>query len=470
MTDNKPASQSRGIHRLTLAIFCLALSACGASSEVANLGIPPLATAPTVPTLKIADFAVPEGASSETSQAQFRVNLAPASDQTVSVNFATADKDATAGDDYTAAVGNVTFAPGEIEKVVMVDIIGDDGEEPKERFFVTLSDASGAELGDFQALGTIANDDSPCELPASGSPNPWMEADRLLLNYSHRGGAEDFAENTLYSYKKSVEIGAHVLEMDVFENVDGDLIVIHDSTVDRTTNSSGDVSSFTTAELKAMDAAYWFVPSIGMVTDAPESDYAFRGIATGQRTPPADYDANDFTIPTLEEILQTFPDELINIELKPDPDSTGSYAIKVAELLLKYGRNDDVIVASFIDEPATELKLSAPCVSTSFPTGQAAAAVTQSQTTGVILNPAGHHAFQVPPSLGVTVVTPAFVEDAHDANIAVHVWTIDDCQEMVDLLNMDVDAIMTDRPSLLAQLLEQEPGSWTCDTVIWPLE
>lgn len=245
--------------------------------------------------------------------------------------------------------------------------------------------------------------------------------------------------------------------------------MIHDATVDRTTNQTGDVSSFTTAQLKAMDAAYWFVPSVGMTTDAEAADYAFRGIATGERTPPAGYDANDFTIPTLEEIFQTFPDELINIELKPDPDSTGSYAIKVAELVLKYGRSDDVIVASFIDEPATEFKATAPCVSTSFPTGQAATAVSQSQSSGVILNPAGHHAFQVPPSLGVTIVTPAFVEDAHDADIAVHVWTIDDCQEMVDLLNMDVDAIMTDRPTLLAQLLEQEPGEWSCDSVVWPL-
>jgi glycerophosphoryl diester phosphodiesterase len=456
----------------SLSLLCItALTACGGSSPDTTLvGLPPVANAPTVPTLKISDFATPEGASAETAVAQFRVNMAPASDATVTLDYLTQDINAVAGEDYLASAGTLSFAPGETEKVIEVDVIGDGTEEEKEQFTVNLSNIRGAEASDMQGIGTIANDDSPCELPAQGSPNPWLEPERLLLNYSHRGGAEDYPENTLYSYKKSVEINADVLEMDVYENADGELIVIHDASVDRTTNQTGDVSSFTTAQLKAMDAAYWFVPNVGMTTSAEPADYAFRGIATGERTPPVGYDVNDFTIPTLEEIFQTFPDELINIELKPDPDSTGSYAIKVAELVLKYGRSDDVIVASFIDEPATEFKATAPCVSTSFPTGQAATAVSQSQSTGVILNPAGHHAFQVPPSLVVTVVTPEFVEDAHDANIAVHVWTIDDCEEMVDLLNMDVDAIMTDRPTLLAQLLEQQPGTWSCDSVVWPLE
>lgn len=398
------------------------LAGCGGSSpEASILALPPVQNAPTIPTLKIADFATPEGAASETAVAQFRVSLAPASADTVTFDYITQDINATGGEDYLASAGTLSFEPGETEKMITVDVLGDGTEEPKEQFTVTLSNIQGAEASDTQAIGTIANDDSPCELPAPGSANPWLEPERLLLNYSHRGGAEDYPENTLYSYKKSVEINAHVLEMDVYENADGELIVIHDASVDRTTNQTGDVSSFTTAQLKTMDAAYWFVPSVGMTTNAEPAEYAFRGIATGERTPPAGYDANDFTIPTLEEIFQTFPDELINIELKPDPDSTGSYAIKVAELVMKYGRSDDVIVASFIDEPATEFKATAPCVSTSFPTGQAAGAVSQSQSTGVILNPAGHHAFQVPPSLGVTIVTPEFVEDAHDANIAVHV-------------------------------------------------
>lgn len=448
----------------------LLLSACGQSPQGggASSFLAPLPTAPTAPTMKITDFASPEGAASETNTIRFRVALSPAADTAVSVDYHTIDISATAGTDYTAASGTVTFAPGQTEQFIDVTVMGDDTDEGKEQFTIILSNAQGATVHDGAAIGTIANDDAPCNPPGLGDANTWRDPSRFLIDFSHRGGAEDYPENTLFSYKKSVEIGAEVLEMDVYENADGELIVIHDDTVDRTTNHTGSVSSFTTAELKAMDAAHWFIPNRGMHRDGEPDDYIYRGIATGERTPPIGFDANDFTIPTLEEILQTFPDELINIELKPDPDSTASYAGKVADLVLRFGRRDDVIVASFIDEPAAEFKGQAPCVSTSFPTAQAAAAVSQSQTTGIILNPAGHNAFQVPPSLGVEIVTPAFVQDAHDAGIAVHVWTINDCQQMVDLLNMGIDAIMTDRPRMLEQLLAQTPGSWTCDTVVWP--
>lgn len=167
-------------------------------------------------------------------------------------------------------------------------------------------------------------------------------------------------------------------------------------------------------------------------------------------------------MPTLEEILQAFPNALINIELKPDTENQGSYETKLADLLKAYGRNDDVIVASFLDPPATLFKAQAPCVSTSYPTAQAAANVASSQGPSMMADVGLHDAFQVPPSLGVEVVTQDFVDDAHSANLAVHVWTINSCEEMVRLLNLGVDAIMTDRPGLLERVLAQTPGQWSC--------
>lgn len=297
-----------------------------------------------------------------------------------------------------------------------------------------------------------------CTAPATD--NPWLA--RTDLNFSHRGGALEFPENTLYAYQRSVDVGADVLEMDVYESADGELVVIHDSSVDRTTDQSGDVSSFTVAELQTMDAAYWFVPGRGAVTDAEESEYIFRGIATGDKAPPAGFSAADFQIPTLAETLDRFPNSLINIELKPDPDSTGSYEAKVAELLIERQRDDDVIVASFIDVPAALFKAQAPCVSTSFPTGQAASYVLASQGPLPMPPLSIHHAFQVPPELGIPVVTQDFVDDAHAAGVAVHVWTINDCEEMLQLLNLGVDAVMTDRPQLLEQLLVQDPAARSC--------
>lgn len=300
-----------------------------------------------------------------------------------------------------------------------------------------------------------------CSLPVEG--NPWLA--RRPINFSHRGGAVEFPENTLYAYKRSLEVGADVLEMDVYETADGQLVVLHDATIDRTTNGSGDVSSFTVEELKAFDAAHWFVAGQGATADAAEADYLWRGVATGEKAPPAGFEANDFRIPTLAETLDAFPDTLINIELKPDTDSTGSYEAKVAQLLIERQRSDDVIVASFIDVPAALFKVQAPCVSTSYPTGQAALAVLASQGPLPLLPNPQHHAFQVPPNLGIDVVTQDFVDDAHAGGMAVHVWTINQCEEMVTLLDMGVDAVMTDRPQLLEQVLAQPEDARDCSLI-----
>ncbi|MGJ8670002.1 MAG: glycerophosphodiester phosphodiesterase family protein, partial [Oceanococcus sp.] len=270
------------------------------------------------------------------------------------------------------------------------------------------SDSNGEAVADSQEQEVVQGD-YDCSQPVAG--NPWLE--RRPINFSHRGGAVEFPENTLYSYKRSVEVGADVLEMDVYETADGELVVLHDVSIDRTTNGTGDVSSYTVDELKAFDAAHWFVPGVGTKTDADEAEYIWRGVATGEKPAPQGFDANDFRIPTLAETLDAFPDVLINIELKPDPDSTGSYEGKVAELLIERQRSDDVIVASFIDPPALLFKAQAPCVSTSYPTGQAALAVLASQGPLPLLPNPVHHAFQVPPSVGVEVGTQDFVDAAH---------------------------------------------------------
>ena len=107
-------------------------------------------------------------------------------------------------------------------------------------------------------------------------------------------------------------IGAEVLEMDIYETADGELVVIHDDSVDRTTEASGAISSYTLAQLKALDAAYNFVPDRGAVSDGNETDYVFRGVATGELLPPDGFTANDFRIPTLDETLALFPNALIN--------------------------------------------------------------------------------------------------------------------------------------------------------------
>ncbi len=287
--------------------------------------------------------------------------------------------------------------------------------------------------------------------------------DRRVLNISHRGGALEFPENTLYAYKQSLAVaGSHMLEMDIYRTADGELVVIHDATVDRTTNGSGAVSSLTLAQLQALDAAYCFVPGMGSDCGKADAGFPLRGIATGERAPPAGFSAEDFRIPTLRRILELFPRTLINIELKPDPGATGIYESQLASLLAEFDRGNDVIVASFQDWNSLLFKLSAPAVATSVPTAQVALSVLAGQgpLPGITV---GHAAFQVPPELGAPIVSQDFVDDAHRQGLAVHVWTINDCEQMNALLQLGVDGIMTDAPSTLSRLLAQPEGARRCD-------
>lgn len=300
---------------------------------------------------------------------------------------------------------------------------------------------------------------TPIETNGPFGENPWME--RRVLNIAHRGGADEAPENTLFAYHKALEAGADVLEADVYITADDEIVVIHDETVDRTTNGTGSVRDMTLEQVKELDAAYWFAP--GGTTSGDNKDYLYRGVATGTKLPPKitddplderRYSPDDFKIPTLEEFLSTFPDTLMVVELKPGIDETSVYEQKVAEILLDHGRSDDVTVASFLDTHLEIFKVYAPNVDTSLATAQAGVfwATSQNELPG---SPSRHVALQVPMTLGVTVITQDFINDAHDNDLAVHAWTINARSQMEQLLDWDIDGIMTDAPSLLEEEIQE---------------
>ena len=130
---------------------------------------------PILPTLSIADVVVTEGNAATTTT--FTVTLSAAAAGAVTVSYATADGTATAGSDYTATSGTLSFAAGETTKTITVAIAGDTVVEPDETFTVNLSAATGATIADAGALGTIVNDDGP----APGSRNGGGALDAWLL-------------------------------------------------------------------------------------------------------------------------------------------------------------------------------------------------------------------------------------------------------------------------------------------------
>jgi glycerophosphoryl diester phosphodiesterase len=255
---------------------------------------------------------------------------------------------------------------------------------------------------------------------------------RRPLNYAHRGGALEAPSSTLFAMRQALAAGAHALEMDVHATADGEIVVCHDPTVDATTDGTGPIAAMTLAEVQRLDNAVGWP--------------AYAGRAPADRS---------FGVATLREVLEAFPDTILNLDIKQTGPDVEPYEAALAALLREYGRDrsDDVIVASFLDGATERFSSFAPSVATSAGT-VATAAFWQAVQAGVDPPPMGHVALQVPARYEATVVVDQrFVDVAHAAGVAVHVWTVDDPDQMAALLDLGVDGIITDRPSVLAAVL-----------------
>ena len=175
--------------------------------------------------------------------------------------------------------------------------------------------------------------------PVKVAGNPWVE--RRILNIAHPGGLIEAPSNTLYALKTARDKGADVLEIDVHATADRELVR----------------------------------PGLRHLPRRPAAAYALRGYATDERQLTGQmkkYAPNDFTLPTLREVLQEFPDELINIEIKSTAPQTTPYERELADLLAGCGRTDNTIVVSFLDHAVEAFKVHAPDVHTATGTGQTA--------------------------------------------------------------------------------------------------
>ncbi|HVM13938.1 MAG TPA: glycerophosphodiester phosphodiesterase [Egibacteraceae bacterium] len=279
--------------------------------------------------------------------------------------------------------------------------------------------------------------------------NPWR--DRRVLAFGHRGSARLWPENTLYAFRRAVAAGAPALEMDLRLTADGEIIVCHDATVDRTTDGSGPVAGHTFAELQELDAAYRFVPGHGAEEEGPDGPFPLRGWLTA-----------DLRIPSLRAVLAEFPATLLTMEAKEGPPDARSLAADVAELLAEFGRSDDVIVSAFEDSYLREFRQVAPTVPTATSAGETAAFWSARDLPVVAPGTRPPVAFQVPITYqGVEVVSRAFVADAQAAGLAVHVWTVDDRDEMAWLLDLGVDGIMSDHVDRLLSTLRDRGVAWS---------
>lgn len=304
---------------------------------------------------------------------------------------------------------------------------------------------AGAILIAIVGLGAIAAS------PAGAASTDWTAL--RTLNIAHQGGEDEAPSNTMYAYERSLRLGSDMLEVDIHTTAEGELVVLHDARVDRTTNGSGRVYDMTLAEVQALDAGHNMVPGEGTESGRPASDYPYRGVRTGDRKPPKGFSPNDFRIPTLGEVMATYPEVPINIEIKGAADSDVQSFRRNAEVLAAFlnglGRTEGIIVASFNDAALQRFHELAPQIDLAPATAGVAAYKLAGQPP-----PEGTKAFQVPIEFnGISVTDPEFVQRAHADGYAVHVWTINDPAEMNMLLDWGVDGIMTAEPIRLEKVL-----------------
>lgn len=261
---------------------------------------------------------------------------------------------------------------------------------------------------------------------------PFMQHQRPLF-FAHRGGSLLRPENTMPAFENGMSFGADALELDIQQSSDGELVVMHDPTLDRTTSGSGLVAKYTLDELRRFDAGYTFTTDNG-------ATFPYRG--------------QGITIPTLREVFERFPNTRINIDLK---ESTPEQEKRFWALIQEFEAEDRLCVGSFTYvEIARFRRLTGGLVATSAsrPEVRNFLIAAVSHTTSW-LRPA-YDALQVPDVYGaIRIVSRTTVEAAHRLGLEVHVWTVDERAHMQALLALGVDGLMTDRPDVLAETLAE---------------
>ncbi len=266
--------------------------------------------------------------------------------------------------------------------------------------------------------------------PADDCPACLRDLPRPLV-IAHQGGEELWPSNTMYAFERAAALGVDVLEMDLHVTADGALVLMHDETVDRTTDGTGRLEQMTLAEVKALDAGYYW-------TDDEGQTYPFRG--------------QGITVATLEELFQAFPDMPMNIEIKLVEN------IPVVEpfcqMIRQYGKQDQILVASFHEDAMSEFRAACPEVATSASQNEVINFFARHFVGLAASYSPPAQAVQVPEyRSGIHILTPRFVEDAHSRGMDVHVWTVNEAEDMQRMIDLGVDGIITDRPDILLELL-----------------
>ena len=262
------------------------------------------------------------------------------------------------------------------------------------------------------------------------SNHPFYTSEGQVLNISHRGAMGLAPENTILAFRKAVDSGSDILELDIRATSDSALVLLHDSTVDRTTDGNGEISKLKLKQVKELNAGFnW--------THDDSLTFPYRAL--------------NLSIPTLEEFLMNFRDTRLNIEIKQHDLFV---AIELCDILVRNNIESSVVVASFSSDIIEEFRRNCPEILTS-PGMDEIKLLYGLNYIGMdkFYHPKSD-IYQLPEYFKEThVLTKRLIESLKRKNIPIFVWTVNDTSEMRRFIELGVDGIISDFPERLSKVL-----------------
>lgn len=265
--------------------------------------------------------------------------------------------------------------------------------------------------------------------------HPWFAprpGDHQPLVFAHQGGENIRPSNTLLAFQHAVELGADVLDTDMHLTKDGVLVLMHDQTVDRTTDGTGAIRDLTLAKIKQLDAGYRFT-----IDDGQTFPYRGQGVR----------------VPTLEEVFFAFPGKRFGIEIKQaEPVDT---AKRFCALIRQYHLEAGVLVSSFRQANMDAFRMECPEVATSATEDEVRPFFFASLLGMTRAFTPIYQSLQVPEeAAGFQLLTPQFIAAARERGLAVQPWTINEADDLKHVLALGVDGINTDNPDRLLEMMK----------------
>ena len=291
--------------------------------------------------------------------------------------------------------------------------------------------------------------------PKYDNDNPFLAKNGLPLVMAHAGGKGVYPDNTMLAYRYAFNLGVDVLEMDVQLTKDGIPVLLHGE------NETGNTKEHANCDTVVWEESYNdLYETCNFAFNYQESDgtYLYRDMT------PSEWQDADVYLPTLEEVFDTFGDQILyNIEIKADADAPREEtADAVIALIESYDLEGHVLLATAFDDISEYIVDNYPDILLSTSIGSSIDQVINIYTlTTMFRSRPKYAAMQVPMSYDLPVIGNfstnrwMIIHHLHQQNMAMHFWTINDEEDMRQLIEQGVDGIITDYPEQLMDILEE---------------